>query len=312
MSDMKKQQTVAAAPQAAPKKKRQKRESHSTIRQRNSLAGYLFIAPWIIGFIAFVAYPVIFAIILSLNLIKIYPEGMQFTWKGFFFYDMAINQVTNFRTALSSQVSMICYMTPIILVFSLIIALLLNGKFKMRAFFRGAFFMPVIIMSGPAISQLLSKYTVDFSDKVPLIYDFLGNLPPVLATPCEYVLNNLVLILWFCGVQILIFLAGLQKIGTDLYEAASIDGAGGWEKFWKITLPHLSPLILINGVYTVIDIANYSRGSVNTLIKSNIFHSKYLYSYSAAMSWLYFIVVALLLVALLLIFKFFGRKATTK
>ena len=282
-----------------------------TIQQRNALKGYAFISPWIIGFFVFIAYPLIYSIILSLNQIKLRPTGTEYTFKGLFFYDYALNQVTNFRTSLTAQVTQICYMTPIILVFSLIIALLLNGKFKMRAFFRGAFFMPVIIMSGPAISQLLTKYTVDFSDASPLIFEFLANLPPVLASPAEFVLNNLVLILWFCGVQILIFLAGVQKIGTDLYEAASIDGAGAWEKFWKITLPHLSPLILISGVYTVVDIANYSKGAVNILINDNIFHSKYLYSYSSAMAWMYFLVVAALLLLLLLIFKFFGRKAKT-
>ncbi len=282
-----------------------------TIQQRNALKGYAFITPWILGFGVFIAYPLVYSIILSLNEIKLLPNGTEYTWRGMFFYDYALNQTTNFRTSLTAQVTMICYMTPIILVFSLIIALLLNGKFRMRAFFRGAFFMPVIIMSGPAISQLLTKYTVDFSDTSPIIFNILTQLPPVLATPAEYVLNNLVLILWFCGVQILIFLAGVQKIGTDLYEAASIDGAGAWEKFWKITLPHLSPLILISGVYTVVDIANYSRGSVNSLINSKIFDTKYLYSYASAMAWMYFIVVALLLVALFLIFKFFGRKAKT-
>jgi len=289
----------------------QARQGGMTIQQRNAIKGYAFISPWILGFCVFIAYPLIYAIILSLNQIKLLPTGTEYTFKGLFFYDYALNGSTNFRTALTSHVTMIVYMTPIILVFSLIIALLLNGKFKMRAFFRGSFFMPVIIMSGPAISQLLTKYTVNFSDESPLIFEFLSNLPPVLATPAEYVLNNLVLILWFCGVQILIFLAGVQKIGTDLYEAASIDGAGAWEKFWKITLPHLSPLILISGVYTIIDIANYSRGAVNTLINGQIFNSKYLYSYSAAMAWMYFIVVALLLLAMLLIFKFFGRKAKT-
>lgn len=282
-----------------------------TIRARNILAGYAFMTPWLIGFFAFIAYPIIYSIVLSLNAIRITPEGTEYTWRAFYFYDLALNQETEFRTALASQVSMICYMTPIILVFSLIIALLLNGKFKMRAFFRITFFMPVIIMSGPAISQLLTGYTVDFSSSVPLIYDFLSSLPSFLATPAGYVLNNLVLILWFCGVQILIFIAGLQKISPDLYEAASIDGAGGWEKFWKITLPHLSPMILICGVYTVVDIANYSKGAVNSLINRKIFDAKSLYSYSSAMAWLYFIVVALLLVALLLIFKFFGRKAKT-
>lgn len=289
----------------------QARQAGMTIQQRNALKGYAFLTPWILGFLVFVAYPFVYAIILSFNLIRLQPTGTEYTWKGFFFYDYALNQTTSFRTALTSQVTMIGYMTPIILVFSLIIALLLNGKFRGRAFFRGAFFMPVIIMSGPAISQLLTKYTVDFSEESPLIFDFLSSLPSVLATPAQYVLQNLVLILWFCGVQILIFLAGLQSVGSDLYEAASIDGAGGWEKFWKITLPHLSPLILISGVYTVIDIANYSRGSINTLITGQIHHQKYLYSYSAAMAWMYFLVVALLLVVLLLIFKFFGRKAKT-
>ncbi len=286
-------------------------QSGLTIQQRNALKGYAFISPWILGFGVFVAYPLVYSIILSLNQIKLIPTGTEYTWKGLFFYDYALNQATAFRTALTSQVTQIIYMTPIILVFSLIIALLLNGKFRMRAFFRGSFFMPVIIMSGPAISQLLTKYTVDFSEASPLIFEFLGNLPPVLATPAEFVLNNLVLILWFCGVQILIFLAGVQKIGTDLYEAASIDGAGAWEKFWKITLPHLSPLILISGVYTVVDIANYSKGAVNTLINGQIFNAKYLYSYASAMAWMYFLVVAALLLALLLIFKFFGRKAKT-
>lgn len=280
-----------------------------TLQQRNAIKGYAFLSPWIIGFLVFVAYPIVYAIILSFNQIRLQPTGTEYTFKGFWFYDYAWNENTSFRTALTGQVTMICYMTPIILVFSLIIALLLNGKFRGRAFFRGAFFMPVIIMSGPAISQLLTKYTVDFSEESPLIFDFLSSLPAALADPAKYVLDNLVLILWFCGVQILIFLAALQSIGSDLYEAASIDGAGGWEKFWKITLPHVSPMILISGVYTVIDIANYSRGAVNTLINSQIFHQKYLYSYSSAMAWMYFLTVALLLVAVLLIFMFFGRKA---
>ena len=301
----------ATASSATVKQQKPPKKSNMTIRARNTLAGYAFISPWLIGFFTFIAYPIIYSIVLSLNAIRITPDGTEYTWKAFYFYDMALNQSTDFRTALASQVSMICYMTPIILVFSLIIALLLNGKFRMRAFFRITFFMPVIIMSGPAISQLLTGYTVDFSSSVPLIFEFLSSLPSFLATPVEYVLNNLVLILWFCGVQILIFLAGLQKISPDLYEAASIDGAGGWEKFCKITLTHLSPMILICGVYTVVDIANYSKGAVNSLINSKIFNAKSLYSYSSAMAWLYFIAVALLLVALFLIFKFFGRKAKT-
>ncbi len=292
-------------------KKNNTKDMGLTIQAKNAIKGYLFLLPWIIGFGVFIAYPVIQSIFLSLNKVTISLTGTHYDWCGLYYYDYSWNEVTTFRTALTSHVSMICYMTPIILVFSLIIALLLNGKFPMRAFFRGAFFMPVIIMSGPAISQLLTKYTVDFSSASPLVFQFLGSLPEIMATPVQYVLQNLVLILWFCGVQILIFLAGVQKIGTDLYEAASIDGAGAWEKFWKITLPHLTPLILIAGVYTIIDIANYQNGAVNRRIQAEIFNTKHLYSYSCAMAWIYFLVVAALLLAFLLIYKFFGRKAKT-
>ena len=284
-----------------------------TPKQRSALSGYAFIGLWIVGFLLFVAYPVVYSMILSVNAIKIRPEGIIYDFKGMFFFDYALNEQPHFRSCLAVQVTMICYMTPIILVFSLIIAMLLNMKFRGRALFRGIFFLPVIIMSGPVISQLLTKYTVDFSEKSALIYDFLANLPSALATPTQYVLNNLVLILWLCGVQILIFLAGLQQISPDIYEAASLDGAGAWEKFWQITLPHMAPLILICAVYTVIDTANHNVGwNINALINMEIFNSKYMYSYSAAMAWMYFLVVAALLVVVLLIFKFFGRKAKTK
>lgn len=287
-----------------------KKSKHSlTLKQKNAFKGYGFIGPWIAGFLLFVAYPVVYSVILSLNAITIRPTGIIYDFKGLFFYDYALNEIPYFRTCLSVQVTMICYMTPIILVFSLIIAMLLNAKFRGRALFRGIFFMPVIIMSGPVISQLLSKYTVEFTEKSPVIYDFISTLPDFLSTPTQYVLNHLVLILWLCGVQILIFLSGLQGISPDVYEAASIDGAGGWEKFWQITLPHMASLILICAVYTVIDTANYNEGgNVNALINSEIFNDKYMYSYSAAMAWMYFVVVALILAAVLLIFKFFGRK----
>ena len=197
--------------------KNNKLNTGSTIQRRNAISGYLFLAPWLIGFALFVAYPLIHSIVLSLNEVLLGPDGIDYTWQGFFYFDHAWNNARdNFRGALTSQVSMICYMTPVILVFSLLIALLLNGKFKMRAFFRGAFFMPVIIMSGPTISKLLTKYTVNFSDGAPLLYDFLASLPAALSTPVQYVLDNLVLIFWFCGVQILLFLAGLQQVNGKI------------------------------------------------------------------------------------------------
>lgn len=284
-----------------------------TLKRRGALYGYAFISIWIIGFLVFVLYPVIYSMILSVNAIKIRPEGIIYTFKGLFFYDYALNELPHFRNCLAVQLQMVCGMTPVILVLSLIIAMLLNGKFRGRAMFRAIFFMPVIIMSGPVISSLLGQYALDFSTNSRIVYDLLSYMPSALASPVEYVLNNLVKILWMSGVQILIFLAGLQSIGSEVYEAASIDGAGAWEKFWQITLPHISPMILICAVYTVIDTANYNEGgNINALINSQIFDANYMYSYAAAMSWMYFVVIAAVLGLVLLIFKFFGRKGKAK
>ena len=284
-----------------------------TLKRRGALYGYAFISIWIIGFLVFVLYPVIYSMILSVNAIKIRPEGIIYTFKGLFFYDYALNELPHFRNCLAVQLQMVCGMTPVILVLSLIVAMLLNGKFRGRALFRAIFFMPVIIMSGPVISSLLGQYALDFSTNSRIVYDLLSYMPSALAAPVEYVLNNLVKILWMSGVQILIFLAGLQSIGSEVYEAASIDGAGAWEKFWQITLPHISPMILICAVYTVIDTANYTEGgNINALINSQIFDANYMYSYAAAMSWMYFVVIAAVLGLVLLIFKFFGRKGKAK
>lgn len=286
-----------------------KTKNRLTLKKRNALYGYGFIGIWIIGFLTFVLYPVIYSLILSVNAIKIRPEGIIYTFKGLFFYDYALNELPHFRNCLAVQLTMIGYMTPIILVFSLIIAMLLNSKFKGRTLLRGIFFMPVIIMSGPVISSLLTNYTVDFTEKSPIVYELLSNLPSALSSPTKYVLNNLVLILWLCGVQILIFLAGLQSVSPDIYEAASIDGASAWEKFWQITLPHMTPMIFICAIYTVIDTANYNTGgNINALINSQIFDANYMYSYAAAMAWMYFVIIAAVLLIVLLIFKFFGRK----
>lgn len=284
-----------------------------TLKRRGALYGYAFISIWIIGFLVFVLYPVIYSMILSVNAIKIRPEGIIYTFKGTFFYNYALNELPHFRNCLAVQLRMVCGMTPVILVLSLIVAMLLNGKFRGRALFRAIFFMPVIIMSGPVISSLLGQYALDFSTNSRIVYDLLSYMPSALASPVEYVLNNLVKILWMSGVQILIFLAGLQSIGSEVYEAASIDGAGAWEKFWQITLPHISPMILICAVYTVIDTANYNEGgNINALINSQIFDANYMYSYAAAMSWMYFVVIAAVLGLVLLIFKFFGRKGKAK
>ena len=286
-------------------------KKHMTNKQRSAAAGYLFILPWIIGLLAFTVYPVVYSVLLSLNTVQIKTSGIKMTWAGADYYIQALRQDTEFTTALGNSVFFIMCAMPVILVFSLSIALLLNRKYRLRGFFRGVFFLPVIIMSGPSVSQLLTKYTVDFSENGTEIYAFLQTLPAFLQKPSVYILDNLVLILWFSGVQILIFLSGLQKISPEIYEAASIDGAGGWEKFWQITLPYIMPIALVSAVYTVVELANWANNEVNLKIDRHLFEVGRPYSFSAAMSWLYFGVIAIILLVVFLLFTFLGRRDRT-
>lgn len=283
-------------------------EKPMTNKKRNAVAGYLFILPWIVGLLAFVAYPVAYSILLSLSTAKVTTSGIEMKWAGLTYYTRALAQDTTFTSTIAETVLFMACAVPVILVFSLMIAILLNSKFRLRGFFRSVFFLPVIIMSGPAISELLTKYTVDFSESGAGIYEFLATLPDFLQTPALFILNNLVLILWFSGVQILIFLAGLQKISPEIYEAASIDGAGPWEKFWKITLPAMTPIAMVSAIYSVVEIANWTNNATNQKIGSHLFEVGQPYSFSAAMSWIYFGVVALALLLVFLIFRLLGRR----
>ncbi len=287
---------------------RKEKNRHLKMEQRNALKGLAFVLPWILGFLIFTLIPLLNSVRYSFSAVTITPGKILLKGAGLEFYDYAWNVSTTFKLGLASTAMMIGCSTPVVLVFSLLAAIFLNRKFPGRTFFRAVFFMPVIIMSGPVISSLLTNYTVDFTSDGSQIVLFLSSLPGFLSKPCLFILDNLVLILWFSGVQILIFLAGLQKIPPSLYEAAEIDGAGAWEKFWKITLPYIKPIALICAVYTVVNIANYSGHAVNREIQENMFNTAMMYSLSAAMSWIYFLVVLLMLAVVYVLFRQSGRK----
>ncbi len=273
------------------------------MRTREGLTAYLFFSPWIIGFILFTAYPVAFALSLSINHVQILPaEGLVQSFAGLEYYIYALRTDTTFVPAVIEVVIMAVCATPIILVLSLVIALLLNRKFIGRTFFRAIFFLPVIIMSGPVVTELLTgagSMTILPSENV--LYQIIETLPSALSQPILYALDNFVSILWMSGVQIILYLAALQKINPSLYEAASIDGATSWEKFWKITLPFVRPVILLNAIYSIVELANSADNPVGIKIEQHMFEQGKQYSYSAAMSWLYFALILLLLLAAFLI-----------
>ena len=126
-------------------------------------------------------------------------------------------------------------------------------------------------------------------------------LPSFLAQPLQSLLSEMIMVLWFSGVQIVLFLAGLQKMSTEVYEAAQIDGASPWETFWKITLPSLRNIMVVAAIYTVVMLSTFSNNEVLGLIRQMMFASNGGYGYASAMSWLYFILISIILVIVVLI-----------
>ena len=190
------------------------------------------------------------------------------------------------------------------------IGIMLNQPIKGKGVFRLIFFLPVIIVSGPILGMLNEEGAGNITalDTQAITAAIKGVLPTALATPISEIFENMITILWYSGVQILIFLSALQKIDPSMYEAAKIDGGSGWECFWKITLPTIKPMILLNIVYTVVFISNNDQNAIIELIKNAMFSGtkEKGYGYASAMAWLYSIVV--LLIVGLFALLFFAKK----
>ena len=163
--------------------------------------------------------------------------------------------------------------------------------------FRTIFFLPVIISSGPVIKELIDQgITTIPSIEQYAIYQALNSNPDALINGILlYLIKNLIVILWFSGVQILIFLATLQKMDSQMYEAAMIDGASQWECFWKLTLPSLAPIIIVNVIYTIVIYSVFSLNPVIDHIQKNMFRVDTGFGYASALSWIYFLVITLAL-----------------
>ena len=280
-----------------------------TKKRRTALIGYSFLSIWIVGFLVFTLYPVILSGVISLSELQMGLHGIQYKFTGLRFFKYAFQGDSQFTPKLLEALAFICYATPIIVIIALLLAMLLKKKYRGRTIFRAIFFMPVVIMSGPVISGLLGKYSVDFSEASPALFAFIEALPKVFRSPCMFVMENMVTVLWYSGVQILILLVAIQRISPELYEAASIDGASKWEMFWKITLPYTMPTLLVCALYTVIELANDSTNAVNTYIANKMFdHKLGYYSYSSAMAWIYTGTIILILLLIFGVLKFFQRK----
>uniref|UniRef100_UPI003FEDF564 carbohydrate ABC transporter permease n=1 Tax=Roseburia sp. TaxID=2049040 RepID=UPI003FEDF564 len=290
-------------------KKNKKKVKPGRLAKREALTGLLFVSPWIVGAVMFLAYPLITSFWYALNNIRITPLGKNFTFLGYGNFTQILLSDADFPTQLIDYLVSTIISVPVIVVFALIIAMMLNENIKAKGFFRLIFFLPVIIVSGPILGMLNQQGagSITAIDTQAISSAITTFLPSAIGKPIAEIFENMVTILWYSGVQILIFLSGLQKIDRSMYEAAKIDGGSGWECFWKITLPTIKPLILLNCVYTIVFISNNDQNSIIELIKNAMFSgtAEKGYGYASAMAWLYSIVVLLIvgLFALLFVAK---------
>jgi ABC-type sugar transport system permease subunit len=268
---------------------------------RENLIGYSFIMIWIIGFLVFMVYPFISSIIYSLSNVRILGTGIDVSFHWFTNYRniFQIEEGFEFTEALTNFLKNLVLQVPIIIVFSVLIAVLLNQPIKGRGVFRSIFFLPVIIASGPVINELISQGAggSNIFESYGFIAIIEDTLNPALAEPIINLFSEIIIIFWFSGVQILIFLAGLQKVDGQIYEAARVDGAGPWESFWKITLPSLSNLIFVNIIYTIVLLSTFSENPVIRSIRSNMESTREGsgYGMATAMAWVYFIILMIII-----------------
>ena len=299
-----------------PKEKGKKKMQ--TYQHRQNKYGYAFMAPWIVGFLLFTLFPFVATIFLSFMNVKKAATGYVLKFSVINNYITAFIKNSDFLPALLSYLKMIIPYTFIVVVLSFIIAYLLNKIKTGKGLLRTIYFLPVIIMSGPVMSQLLDVQNaaaeatqkvsgaVDAADQYSNIFimQMIQSYSAPLATTLAQVFDQLSIILWFTGIPIVLFINGLQKINVSIYEAAKIDSANAWQIMWKITIPMLRQIGMIITIFTVIQLGTYEAiNPVYTLILEQTGDTASGLGYAATYAWIYSIIVLIIVGFVLLLFK---------
>ena len=280
---------------------------------KKKIYGFLFITPWLLGFLLFFAVPFVQSCLYGFQDLKTSTEGMIGTWVGLDNFSYALFRDTEFLVQCAGSLRDLVTV-PLILVYSICFALLLKKDYPGRTLMRAIAFLPVIIGSGVLMDIMKSDVFASSVGGAETTYLFSSSgltgffqsmgLPVEIINFINEVISKIFDLTWRSGVQILLFLAGLHNIPSYVYEAADIEGANALEQFFKITLPMLTPMILLNVVYSVIDIfADYGNAIIQMIY--NMAFSNVRFGYSSALSILYFMMVAVVLVVLFLVMKRF-------
>lgn len=278
---------------------------------KKGIIGYAFIAPWIFGFIYLMVIPLLNSLVYSFSDARIEVGYVATEFAGFEHYIHAITKDSEFLPALWNTFSSVILQTPLIVIFSLIMAIMLNQEFKGRTAFRAVFFLPVIIAGSLVMATITGSSMMgalmsgDVGNGGLFQSDFISEMLEETNMPADFInqintlVNDIFNLTWQSGIQILIFLAALQSVEGTLYEVAKVEGATAWETFWKVTFPMIMPMLTLNLLYTFID--NYVSYSAEVFQLVQRYSETYKIDYSAAMSWINFVVVFLVVMILYLI-----------
>lgn len=282
-------------------------------------AGYLFVIPWVIGFIIFFLKPLVQSFWYSFNDVTMGTDGLESTFTGLENYKYLLLQDSSFLTNLWTVTSAMLRQVVICTVLSLFIAVVLVQKFRGRTLYRAILFLPIIMTSGVVYSMVGSvvgsaglsgtgnAYLYSSSSLTTLMIQ--GGISRSVVTAITGFIDSIFSMIPNCGVPILLYISGLQKIPDSYYEAARIEGANGWEIFWRITVPKIAPVIFLNIVYIIVDATTAYGGTsggniMMAAIETMGFGKTMKFGMSSAMAWMYFGVTALfLLIAYLLLGK---------
>lgn len=277
---------------------------------RRAVYGYLFILPFILGFIFFMIKPLAQSFRMAMSEVVISNQGFELKWNNFENIKKALLVDAEFNRMLVESIVQMIYRSVATIVFSFFVALLLNQKFKGRTLARSIFFLAVILSSGVLVGLETSnslmaqlKETIEEAGNANSITQVLedilvgssgvGVTSKMFAKVFE-IIDSIYDIAMASGIQIIIFLSGLQNISPSMYEAAEMEGCTAWESLWKITVPMVSPLMLVCWIYTIVDF--FMKSDNQIMDKINVQMTEMLnYGFSSAMAWIYFVVCMLLI-----------------
>ncbi len=296
-----------------------KKRFRMSLTARSAWTGRAFVLLFYIGFIFFFLAPLIQSIRFSFSNVTISSEGYQTEWIGWKNYIDNFTGSATFIGNLQASLLQMLWKLPVILISSLFLAILLNQKFRGRTFIRAVFFLPAIVASGIVITIIKNDNLAAsvltgnmISSGSVFKSDFLGNflselgLGEKISGYATMISNQMFDSLWLTGIQMIIFLAGLQSIPSQLYEVSAIEGATAWENFWMITIPMLMPIILVNTVYTIVDTFTDNSNAVMQQVLLNVKNVNL--GWASSMAWTYFAIIGVILAIILFIFSSMNKE----